>query len=96
MSANERFSLLIAGMGLLFTVLTVGLGLIVRITRRWTKIEDSLSTIAEKIQGIVKDKDDDHRELSYRIEKVDSRIERHEQWHDDHPYMRESRDGSAG
>jgi hypothetical protein len=89
-TSSERFQLLIGALGLLFVILTAGLGLIVRITIRWTKIESSLSVIADKIKDIVTGKDADHRDLEQQINKVDSRIERHEVWHDDHPYMSHS------
>jgi tRNA(Ser,Leu) C12 N-acetylase TAN1 len=76
------------GLSLLFVVLSSGLALLVRITRRWQKIEDNLDTIASKIADLVRNKEEDHRELAQRIDKVDSRLERHEVWHDEHPYLK--------
>lgn len=72
---------LIAGLSLIFIVLSAGLGLIVRITLRWGKIESNLEHIAEKVGELVQDKDAAHRDLNARIDKVDDRIERHESWH---------------
>lgn len=88
MTPSERYGIIIAGLGLGVTVLSVGLGLIVRITRRWTQIEDSLHAIANTFKVMADDNGKDHKELSDRINRADARIERHELWHDDHPYLR--------
>jgi hypothetical protein len=83
-TTDQRFTVTIMAIGLVFTVMAAGLGLIVRITTRWTRIEDRLGAIADKITELVKDKESDHHELDVKIEKVDARIERHESWHDTH------------
>jgi hypothetical protein len=85
MTVFEKWSLIISGGGLVIIML----GLIVRITLRWGKIENHLESIADKVGSLVAEKEDAHKELRHGIEKVDSRIERHEAWHDDHPYVRE-------
>jgi hypothetical protein len=83
MTPSERFAAIIAALTLVFLVMTTGLGLIVRITMRWAKIESNLQSITEKVSELVDGKRTDHLYLDSRIDKVDSRIERHEQWHRD-------------
>lgn len=69
---------------LAFLVLTTGLGLIIRITNRWSKIEANLTAIADKITLVLDQQTADRLDLNHRIEKVDSRLERHETWHSTH------------
>lgn len=84
MTADQRLTITISALGLLFLVMSAGIGLLVRLTVRWTKIEDSLKVIAEKIGEIVQNGKDADKALADRIDRNEVRIERHEEWHRDH------------
>jgi hypothetical protein len=84
-TADQRLTIILSALGLLFLVMSTGVGILVRLTVRWARIEDRLGVIADKIQDIVRDKDKDHDTLEHQISRVDSRLERHEEWHRDNP-----------
>jgi hypothetical protein len=48
---------------LIVTILIVGLGLIVRITRKWTHIEVDLQKLTRDFGEYIKGADDTHREI---------------------------------
>lgn len=80
MTGND-WAAVIAGASLMFAVLATGLGLIVRITIRWTRIETSLESIAQRISDVVSSGSSERAKLGERIDRVDARIDRHEAWH---------------
>jgi hypothetical protein len=84
-SSSERFTILITGLSLLFTVLCVGIGLIVRITAKWTRVEDKLEHLVENVGDLVRDGREADDRLGKQIDRLDERLTRHESWHDDHP-----------
>lgn len=84
MTPDERFSLTLTAIGLVFAVMCTALGLIVRITSKWTRVEDRLETLVDRVGEIVTDARDDKTQLAQQINRVDRRIERHEEWHDTH------------
>ena len=47
MTADQRFSLIIAGLGLVFVVMSAILGLVYRAIIRWTKLESKVSDLIE-------------------------------------------------
>jgi hypothetical protein len=81
---DERFSLTLTAIGLLFVMMSAGLGLIVRITAKWTRVEDRLDVLVTKISEVVTGARDDKGQMHEQIDRVDRRIERHEEWHDTH------------
>jgi hypothetical protein len=64
LTPDQRFTLLISSIGLVFLVLSAGLGLIIRITVKWTKVEDRLDNVSNSLAALVSDKDRVHRELA--------------------------------
>lgn len=46
MTADQRFALIIAGLGLVFAVMSAILGMIVTIVRKFTQSEDRLNELA--------------------------------------------------
>lgn len=77
----DQWTAVITALSLLFLIMMTGLGLIVRITGRWTKVEDRLQAIADKMDLLIANMD-------HKVDKVDDRLDRHERWHDDHPWPR--------
>lgn len=50
-------------MGLIFTVMSAVLAMIVRAVIRWTRLEDQLITLSKDMQELVEDKDKTHKEI---------------------------------
>lgn len=50
MTPDQRFALLLTGMGLMFSVLTVLLGLLVRVVRRFTTVENRLTDVMQDVR----------------------------------------------
>jgi uncharacterized protein YlxW (UPF0749 family) len=84
MSSADRFAAIITTLGFMLAAMTAVLGLIVRITARWTRVESELKVMTDKLAELVTDKRVDHYDLAARIDKLDNRVERHEQWHVEH------------
>lgn len=61
--SQGQFSVLIAGLALLFTALSAALGLLVRIAIKWTRNEEKIATVAESITELVRDKDKTHQDI---------------------------------
>jgi Na+-transporting methylmalonyl-CoA/oxaloacetate decarboxylase gamma subunit len=47
MTADQRFTLIIAGLGLVFTVMVAILGMIIGVVRKFTQSEDRLNELVE-------------------------------------------------
>jgi hypothetical protein len=60
MSSGERFTLILSTIGVIGIPT---LAFVVRATIKWTRVEDKLEIIANKLLDIVKDKDETHREM---------------------------------
>jgi hypothetical protein len=49
MTQDQRFTLILSGLGLLFVVMAALLGLLVRVTIRWASIESHLADVAKDV-----------------------------------------------
>lgn len=63
MTSDQRFTIIISGIGLIFTVMSAILALIVRAVIKWTKVEDRLVHLAADVAQLVEDKDKTHKEI---------------------------------
>lgn len=81
MSTADYFNITIAGLTLVTGVTFTGLALIVRLTVRWAKVELTIGVITDRVNDLVVRFRDTDSSLSHRIDKVDDKIERHEEWH---------------
>lgn len=81
MTHIEKMAALISAAAAVFGVLAVGLGLIVRITRRWTQIEDRLGALVDRVTEAISGMHNENGRLERRIDRNEGRIDRHEAWH---------------
>lgn len=63
MTADQRFSLILSGLGLLGGGMVVTLGLLIRIVTWRTRTDDRMTGVANDLTKLVEDKDKVHREL---------------------------------
>ena len=85
MSGDAQRELIIALTSLLFIVMSAGLGLIIRITARWTRVEDNLEHLVDRVTTLVSDGKEADERLGKAIDRLDTRLTTHEAWHADHP-----------
>lgn len=52
-----------------------------RLSRQWQKMQDTLSTVLNKVQEIISDKEKEHAEMRAQILLGDQRLRDHEKWH---------------
>lgn len=81
MSHLEKMAAAISAGAAVFTILAVGLGLIIRITRRWTQVEDRLTALVDRVTEAIGGMRDENTRLERRIDRNEDRINRHEDWH---------------
>lgn len=81
MTHLEKLAAVISAAVAVAGVLGVGLGLIVRITRRWTQIEERLGNLVDRVTQAVSGMRDENGRLERRIDRSEDRLNRHEEWH---------------
>jgi hypothetical protein len=59
----ERFTVIIAALGLLFTVMSTLLVFIIRITSKWTSTRKDLAALVREVHDLVVLKDRDHEAI---------------------------------
>lgn len=62
-SPQENLTVIVSGLSFLFVVMMASLGLIVRITRKWTSVENKLDHMTENLATIVRNNDKVHEEI---------------------------------
>ena len=67
MTADQRFTISIALLTLLFMVLTATLGLLIRAVVRWTKVEDRLADLTADQQEILNQMREDRKATNERL-----------------------------
>lgn len=84
MNADQRFAILmvilaavLGGMGWLLKTL---LG----VTQQWTRTGLIIENLTGDIRELVANKERDHARLDQRVDRVETRMERHEGWHAEH------------
>lgn len=63
MTADQRFTILILAISLVFTIMVAVLGAIIRVTQKWTRTEDKLNGLIEDVKELIKDKDKTHTDI---------------------------------
>lgn len=81
MTPDQRFSILC----ILLTFALAGVGAIFRslwkISKEWIKTVDQLQALGEDIKEMNTNKEKEHIRLEVRDDRLEARLERHEQWH---------------
>jgi len=84
MTPDQRFTVL---MVLLSTALAA-IGWLAKsllsVTKQWAITGVKLEELSNDIRDLVVAKERDHGRIETRIDRVESRVERHETWHQDH------------
>lgn len=70
----SHFQILIATLGSAAGLLALVLGLVMRITRKWTRIEDQLGELTKDIRHIVEEKSEAHEQLFQAIRTLDATL----------------------
>ena len=81
MTHFETLSIILTGIGLLLAIMGTGLGMLVRITRRWTQIEERLAALVDSFREAMDGASEDYNRLERRLDRTDSRLDRHEEYH---------------
>jgi hypothetical protein len=88
-TATERFIVLLATIIGAAGVLGTGLSFVLRglwnVRGSWDATNNRLTLLVEKVTELVARKDADHSRIEGRADRLESRLERHELWHQDHP-----------
>lgn len=67
MTADQRFTLTIAILTLIFLVLSALLGVMVRVVVKFTRAEDNISAIGEDLRELVEEKRREHHRFDERL-----------------------------
>lgn len=88
MTPAERFVTLIvtilSGMAVLSGGLVLTIKLLWNIRGEWDRTNAELHELVGDVRDLVDRKESDHRRLESRDDRIEARVERHEQWHDKH------------
>lgn len=57
---------------------------VLSISQRWATAVSELKQLGVDIHNVIEWKDREHVRLDTKVDRLDSRVERHEIWHDDH------------
>lgn len=86
MSPTDRFVTLIvailAGMSVLCGGLVFSIKLLWNIRGSWDSTNAELHELVKDVRDLVEDKEREHKRLELRDDRIEARVERHEQWHD--------------
>lgn len=81
MTPDQRFTIIV-------TLLTCALGgvgavgrALFKVSAQWIKTGDQLKSLSEDIEDLIKIKEKEHGRLETRDDRLEARLERHEQWH---------------
>lgn len=81
MTNAERFTIILSVISVIGIPTLV---FIVRASIKWTRVEDRLSTISDKLIAIVKDKDDVHKEMLAQMREDRDVTNRRLRWLEEH------------
>lgn len=83
MTPDQRFAVLLV----VLTAVLGGVGWLARsvlgVTAQWVRTGAKLEELSTDIRDLVAAKERDHGRIETRIDRVESRVERHEVWHQD-------------
>lgn len=85
MTPDQRFTVIITLLGAACTGLAALARAMFRVSRQWLLTGKELENLGEDIRGLVDTKEKDHARFERRIEHVEHRVERHEEWHQNRP-----------
>jgi hypothetical protein len=84
MTPDQRFAILLV----VLSAALGGIGWLVKsllgVTAQWVRTGTKLEELSTDIRDLVTAKERDHGRIETRIDRVESRVERHEVWHTDH------------
>lgn len=84
MTSDQRFAVLLV----LLTAALGAIGWLVKsllgVTAQWARTGARLEELSQDIRDLVVAKERDHGRIETRIDRIEGRVERHEDWHRDH------------
>ena len=81
MTPDQRFTVLVALLTFaLGGLVTLGRALF-RVSQQWVKTGDQLTSLSKDIEELLLMKEKEHGRLEVKDDRLEARIERHEQWH---------------
>lgn len=92
MTPDQRFTLIISGLGLLFTIMCVILGVALRAAIKFTRSEDKIADVAEDVKALVADKERAHMQLWSEMKDQNNATDRRLRWLEEHLWSRQSRE----
>lgn len=81
MTPNERVSLILTAIGILFIPMLI---FIVRATIKWTRVEDKLSELVTDMRDIIEAKDKTHAEMIRTMTEDRAANDRRLRWLEEH------------
>lgn len=66
-SAQENLTVIISGLSFMFVLVIAVFGLVIRITRKWSKMESDLTRISDNLAEAVRDNKDAHIEIAAQM-----------------------------
>jgi hypothetical protein len=91
MTTADRFTILIAAIGLLWTVIAALIVLLWRIAVKMTRTEDAIAGLGADITDLVKDKDKVHLEITREMREDRAATDRRLRWLEEHIWNRGSK-----
>lgn len=80
MTADQRFTIIILILSLVFTIMVAVLGAIIRVTQKWTRTEDRLNNLIEDVKELIEDKDKTHTEMLTSMREDRAATDRRLRW----------------
>lgn len=72
------------------------IGYIIRLTIKWTQVEDKLQNICDKVESLVKDKDQVHREMIQTMREDRSATDKRLRWLEENLWKGQSKNALRG
>jgi hypothetical protein len=84
LTPDQRFEVLMALLGAALAAIGWLGKLLFNVTRQWALTGARLEELSNDIRDLVSAKERDHGRIETRIDRIEGRVERHEDWHRDH------------
>lgn len=84
MTPDQRFAVLMVLLGTVLGAMGWLLRTLLGVTQQWARTGVTIETLTGDIRDLVANKERDHARLDMRVDRVETRVERHEGWHAEH------------
>lgn len=81
LNPEQRFEVLLLALSAALAAIGWLIKSLLNVTHQWARTGARLEELSQDIRDLVSAKERDHNRIETRIDRVESRVERHETWH---------------